>query len=219
MNSVIYTRTYSSLPICREEVLRYSGCRKSEPEIEALIDSSIKEAAEVFTYKLCFREVIFSSDGGMCDFGLFKCRSDDLANNLSGCRSAILFAATVGIGIDRLTAKYSRLSPSKAIVIQALGAERVEALCNAFCDELEDKYCGTRSRFSPGYGDLPIDTQKELFSVLDCERKIGLTLNDSMLMSPTKSVTAIVGIGKSGVSDKNKCSACDKKDCTYRGVI
>lgn len=51
-----------------------------------------------------------------------------------------------------------------------------------------------KPRFSAGYGDLPLEVQKDIFRVLDCPRKIGLTLNDSLLMSPTKSVTAIVGI-------------------------
>jgi cobalamin-dependent methionine synthase I len=51
-----------------------------------------------------------------------------------------------------------------------------------------------RPRFSPGYGDLPLELQTNLFKVLDCQHFIGLTLNDSMLMSPSKSVTAIVGL-------------------------
>jgi len=52
-----------------------------------------------------------------------------------------------------------------------------------------------KPRFSPGYGDLPLETQREIFDVLDCSRRIGLMLNDSLLMSPTKSVTAFVGVG------------------------
>lgn len=52
----------------------------------------------------------------------------------------------------------------------------------------------TRPRFSPGYGDLPINMQKDIFAALDCPRKIGLSLNESLLMSPSKSVTAIIGV-------------------------
>ena len=53
-----------------------------------------------------------------------------------------------------------------------------------------------RPRFSPGYGDLPIEIQKDIFRALDCPRRIGLTLNENLLMSPTKSVSAIIGIVK-----------------------
>ena len=80
--------------------------------------------------------------------------------------------------------------------MQALGAERVEALCDAFCAEFE----GAKMRFSPGYGDLPLDTQRALFALLDCPRKLGLTLNESLLMSPSKSVTAIMGLAAKGES-------------------
>ena len=110
----------------------------------------------------------------------------------------VLFGASIGIEIDRLIAKYSRVSPLKALVFQAIGAERIERLCDEFSRDiakekgLEGKTC--RPRFSPGYGDLPIEMQREIFKVLDCQRKIGLTLNASMIMSPTKSVTAIIGV-------------------------
>ena len=80
-------------------------------------------------------------------------------------------------------------------MFQALGAERIESLCDTFCNDMNNEL-GVRlkPRFSAGYGDLPLEVQKDIFRVLDCPRKIGLTLNDSLLMSPTKSVTAIVGI-------------------------
>ena len=56
--------------------------------------------------------------------------SADLARYLGGCRRVVLFAATVGVAPDRLIQRYSRVSPSKALVMQAVGAERVEALCD-----------------------------------------------------------------------------------------
>ena len=52
-----------------------------------------------------------------------------------------------------------------------------------------------KPRFSPGYGDLSLEVQKEIFSLLDCPRKIGVSLGDSLLMTPSKSVTAIIGYG------------------------
>jgi cobalamin-dependent methionine synthase I len=107
----------------------------------------------------------------------------------------LVFAATVGVGVDRAIAKYSRIAPSKAFMLSALGAERIEALCDAFCREYAfEKNVALTPRFSSGYGDCPLDVQRQIFYLLDCPKNIGLTLNDSMLMSPTKSVTAFVGI-------------------------
>ena len=118
-----------------------------------------------------------------------------LLNN--NCTSIVLFAATLGIGIDRLLLKYNRTSPATALCIQAIGAERVEALCNAFSLELKEKFAtlgrSLTPRFSPGYGDLPLSLQRDIFAALECEKHLGLTLNNSLLMSPTKSGTAIIG--------------------------
>ena len=66
--------------------------------------------------------------------------SQGLCRNLQGCDKVILFAATVGLAPDRLIARYGRLSPTKALCMQAIGAERIESLCDAFCDELAADY-------------------------------------------------------------------------------
>ena len=112
----------------------------------------------------------------------------------------MIFAATIGVEIDRLITKYSRLSPAKAFCCQAIGAERVEELCDDFCESVNEKLGAggemLKPRFSPGYGDLPLETQKMIFSLLDCPKRIGVTLGDSLLMSPSKSVTAFAGITK-----------------------
>jgi hypothetical protein len=110
---------------------------------------------------------------------------------------------------------------SDAVLYQAIAAAMIENYCDqidtAFAAQIASQGGRTRSRFSPGYGDLPLELQKDLFRVLDCPRKIGLSLNESLLMSPSKSVTAIIGIGGRAEEEKNKCSACEKSDCAYRG--
>ena len=125
-------------------------------------------------------------------------KSEYLKKNLSGCTSAIVFAATVGIGIDRLIARYLPVSPAKALVLDGIGAERVESLCDRFNGDMAQakalEGCSLRPRFSAGYGDFNIEVQRDIFRLLDCPKKLGLSLNDSMLMSPSKSVTAIIGV-------------------------
>lgn len=178
----------------KKEILRYMGCRGTSDELDALISSCLDECANAFRYGVCYTETPVCIDGDRISFGSVGVTSHSLAKNLSECKGAVIFGATVGLEIDRLIAKYGRISPSRAVALQALGAERVEALCDCFCRELEHKLGRLRPRFSPGYGDLPLSFQKDIFSLLDCPRRIGLTLNDSLLMSPSKSVTAIVGV-------------------------
>ena len=193
--TAIITKIYKAPPISEKEALRYAGCRAADEETLKLLRSCIDETEDKLTYNVCYGEFPVSINGGLHNFGAFSVQSADLAKNLYGCESVLLFAATVGVGIDRLISKYSRISPARSVIIDALGAERIEALCDALCEDfaLENK-ANLKPRFSPGYGNLPLEAQKDIFAVLDCPRKIGLSLNDSLLMSPTKSVTAFAGI-------------------------
>lgn len=177
--------------INKKEILRYAKSPTSSEEISALLDEVISACRDVFEYKVCYTLLSVETCGEICDFGDFKIKSRDLSKFLKENKKVMLFAATLGVGIDRLINKYSRISPAKALLIDAFATERIEALCDAFL--LESGI--NSSRFSPGYGDLPLCAQREIFSVLKCEKNIGLTLNESLTMSPAKSVTALTGIG------------------------
>lgn len=194
MSITVLTKIYDPPEINRKEILRYAGCKEANGEIISLLDDSIKETADKLTYKVCFCELSVNICGNICDFDAFKVESSDLALNLKDCKRVILFAATVGLELDRLIARYSKISPAKALLIQSVGAERIEALCDGFSEDIKRAGGILKPRFSPGYGDLPLDTQEKIFAVLCPFKNIGLTLNDSKVMSPSKSVTAFMGI-------------------------
>lgn len=221
MNSAVLNKTYEAPPFCEREILRYVGCKEADNELSNLMELCINEVKNKLTYKVCYCELPLRVDGNICDFKVFRLKSEKLAVNLRGCKRVLLFAATVGVEVDRLIAKYGRIAPSRALIFQAIGAERIEALCNAFCEDIaKERGMGIRPRFSPGYGDLSLAAQKDIFSVLDCSRRIGLSLNSSLLMSPSKSVTAFAGLCDIEENPtKNKCSACDKKDCSFRSIL
>ena len=180
-------------PINISDVLRYAGGKEDEKTV-ALIKECLKEAESTLSFGLCYRIFSVKITNRLCDFGAFKVTSSDLAKNLAGCHKVCIFGATLGAGFDRLLIKYSRLSPAKALILQGIGAERIEALCDAFCEHLRGEGYSLKPRFSAGYGDLSLSTQKKIFTHLPLEKMLGITLNDSLLMSPTKSVTAFVGI-------------------------
>ena len=190
----ITQKTCAAPALDRREILRYAGARFADEALDRLLDDCLDEALPVLTYKVCSLRAPISIVGSSVVFASLSFTSAALAKNLNGCGEAVLFAATVGLGIDRLIARYKSLSPSKSLMLQAIGAERIESLCDTFCDGLEAEGMKLRPRFSPGYGDLDISCQRGIFDLLGCEKRIGVTLNGSMLMSPSKSVTAIVGI-------------------------
>ena len=196
----------------RKEILRYAGGKgETGAELSALLEECLTECKSDFSPRVCFRVLEREAF-----FHLFdkEQKSRLLQTRLQGCDRVLIFAATVGIGIDRRILKYASISPAKALLFQAVGAERIESLCEVFCQEVSQSYGETTARFSAGYGDFPLTTQSRFFELLDCARAIGLTLTDSLLMTPTKSVTAVIGLGKN--TKENGCSACTKEDCEFR---
>ena len=215
---------YPLPPVCRSEVLRYAGCCSETPELSALLTQTILEAQPLITPGLCWQSFPLKAEGNVLDFTFASTDSPSLARHLSGCERVVVFAATVGLPIDRLIYRYGKTAPAKALLLQAIGAERIEALCDSFQEQIRQEAAkeglSITSRFSPGYGDLPLAFQQEIFRILDCPRKIGLTLNDSLLMSPSKSVTAIIGIGMSAHMDcAAGCARCAKTDCIHRRTL
>ena len=191
-------KTYPPPPICEKEILRYMGVPCDDGRYTDLIRECMASAVGVLDYKVCYTELPISVLDDAVDLGFALVRSDSLRRALVGCRSIILFAATVGIGMDRLIVKSAVRSPLYELVSSAIGTERVESFCDEFCRELaldmSRRSCGIRPRFSPGYGDLPLELQRDVFRVLDCPKNIGVSIGQSLLMTPQKSVTAIVGI-------------------------
>ncbi|MBR2296223.1 MAG: hypothetical protein IKA43_02325 [Clostridia bacterium] len=120
-------------------------------------------------------------------------KSHSLSVNLKRCKSVYVFAATLGIEVDRLIDRYSKILQAKASVCHAVGSALIESFCDYVNETLTNGKKSTR-RFSPGYGDLGLEYQGVVLNALDAERKIGIILNDSLLMTPSKSVTAIIGI-------------------------
>ncbi len=199
----VYTKSFILPEIDRREVMRYAGIvphsgEEPSAELSAILDECIAMCESTFATRVCYCEAKIAAEDACVDLGFCKVDSRHLSKNLVGCESAVIFAATAGNEIDRLIAKQGVISPARAVILNAVGAERIEALCEEFNSEIKKEKQALGfvcvPRFSPGYGDLPLEFQKDIFALLDCHKRIGLTLNESLLMSPSKSVTAIIGV-------------------------
>lgn len=133
----------------------------------------------------------FDNDCIDCGFGKFK--SATLIKNLQGCKEAFVFAVTLGLGVDRLLTQLSLVSPSRHFICDALASAMAEAAAEK-TEEIIKENLDCRPRFSPGFGDLSLEFQPQILNLLNAQRLLGITTNKTFLMSPTKSVTAIVGI-------------------------
>lgn len=205
----------------REEALRYLGCGGAQPDeaTAALLEERIRAVEEAAEPRWTALEVSLTLRPGMVELGDWSIRSEKLRAHLEGCTSALLFGATLGVGVDRLIARSAAGRVAQAAVDQAVAAALIEAVCDHACDQLAGQYPGKylRPRFSPGYGDFPLTDQPELLRRLDGPRKIGLTATDSCLLAPIKSVTAVIGVADTpGKCHAGGCATCSKTNCAFR---
>lgn len=179
-----------------------------------LIEECTDEFLNAANFTACFSSVPVTDGKIVLNGHSIVCNS--LKKNLSGCEKAYILAATTGIEAHRLLKKNSVISPLKGIVTDCVGSAAIEA----FCDKINlsfDNPDFLRPRFSPGYGDMPLECQKIIIDFLQTSKTIGISLTESLMMIPIKSVTAVIGIGK----EKRKCTGsdcmtCSRTRCPYR---
>ncbi len=193
MTAKVLTKAPVPCAVNEEELLRYAGAKEATLSHDVML-SVIEQYLPKLTYRAAYTELDVSISGNTVDLGAFSVKSKTLARSLSGCHKVILVAATVGSAIDREISALSLVSPAKAHMLDALGSERVESLLNSLTEELRRDGKELSPRVSAGYGDIPLELQRDIFRVLEPECKIGLYLTPSLLMSPMKSVTAFIGI-------------------------
>lgn len=213
------------MEIDKKEVLRYLGYRKmQEPEeiISSLIYSCIEELQNAVTMKSIYHIFCLNVEENKIQIGdTFFVTSKNLSKNLQDCKEIILFAATLGIQPDLIMKRYTLTDMARVAVLQAVAATMIEQYCDecqkSIEKEQEKRNLYLRPRFSPGYGDFDIQHQKQMISILDCPRKIGLTLTDSFILAPSKSVTAVIGLSQKKKDCHIKgCEACNQLNCAFR---
>ncbi|MDY4813331.1 MAG: vitamin B12 dependent-methionine synthase activation domain-containing protein [Ruminococcus sp.] len=205
--------TLSSLD--RAEALRYMGGHGVNPDdiTKALMDKAEEEILKICRPVYTFTEIPKDSPalGG-----------EDIRKVIEKSEKVVLIAATLGIYVDKLIRKWQIADMAQAVVIDSMASVAIEQFMDKIELELSKRYSGYyfTNRFSPGYGDYPLEKQKEIIKLLNTEKKLGLNLTESLMLNPTKSVTAVIGMGKEEIKEKSsctsKCSRCKNKNCPYR---
>lgn len=179
-----------TVTVNENELRRRLGC---PPDDVILIPKCLDELKKCASFKYTCRFSDVNISNGVTTFDFGQTWSGDLSKNLLGCRRVCILAITLGSETDRLIMKLSKISPAEAFITDAIASAMAESLCDRV-EKLVLNNAPHRPRFSPGYGDLPLDIQAPLLSFLNAEKTAGITLSKSLLMSPSKSITAIIGI-------------------------
>lgn len=211
----------TALEPSREEILRYLGFHGQNPDenTKALIEEMIRTVQNTAAVGVCFEKSACKVlDSGVCleKYALLL-PGADIKKHLSGCSEVILMALTLGIGIERKIREYEISDMTKAVILDCTASAMVEKACNQACKEFDTGGLYQTERFSPGYGDLPISLQADFLRILNAGRRIGLTANDSSLLLPRKSVTAVIGLSETPPKKADRCSSCRMRErCEYR---
>ena len=203
-----------------KEVLRYLVHDKQvidsdlKAQIERCINSVKSSSKPRLTYTV--RDVKDGIINGL-DLG-----GNDIKLLLSSCNQAIIMAATLGPEAEQMLRRAEVLNMSDAVILDSAQSTAIENVCDNFEAMMRQKYkeegLYLTDRYSPGYGDLPMESQKKILDILFTEKRIGLTLTPSNIMVPRKSVTCIIGISE----HKQRlvlrgCANCTlNRNCSFR---
>ncbi len=195
------------------QVARYLGYggKPLDAEMLAEIDIVNAQLRAVATPRIIHRT--FSLEGTLLQGTTLRLEGGDIAALLQTSHSCLLFALTLGRGVDQLLQRLQIQNLARAVVLDACASSMIECLCQDMDKDFRQQYQaqGTflTTRFSPGYGDLPLPTQDALCALLETPKTIGLTVASNHLLNPNKSITAIVGVSATPqATTRTACSYC-----------
>ncbi len=120
-----------------------------------------------------------------------------IRDHLAGCGSAYLVCGTLGAEFDAFHRRVSVSSGADALIVQAIGSALIEKTMDSLQDDIRQQLLPGETllgRYSPGYGAFPLSAQKTLLRLIDAPKAVGVSLTDSFLMVPSKSVSAVIGV-------------------------
>lgn len=208
-----------------KETRRYLGLHRPGGTVDHRLEESLhacgRELTAVAVPRAVWKRAELVREGkNVLSAGGIRLESRSLFRHLRDCRGVYLFAATLGAETDRLIRRAGLADMSRAVMLQACAASLLEAWCDEKCDELarqvEEEGLYLKPRFSPGYGDLSIACQQQLLEELEAPKRIGLTATAEQMLTPTKSVTALIGLTPDPQPCRTGCSTCKKTDCAFR---
>ena len=147
----------------------------------------------------------------------------DIARHVEGCARVVLLAVTLGTQSEMLLRRERALSATDGLLADACASSLVEQAANVLnghiVEEAAARGLAATTRFSPGYGDLPLSCQPAFLVASGADRALGICATAAHLLVPAKSITAVIGLcpGRGFVREGARCSTCPVADtCALR---
>lgn len=206
-----------------DEVLRYLGAGDRAPEdLRRMVEETAERLSAAIQPRYTFQVFDLTRAGEAFELaGAGVALTGRTAGRmLAQCGQAVLMACTLGARFDALLRAEQARDMARAVILDACGSALVESGCDAAERELSTRFPGRylTDRFSPGYGDLPLELQPSICAALDVTRRLGIHVTGSLLMNPGKSVTAVIGLSdRPQMARIRGCAYCAMREtCTLR---
>lgn len=202
----------------RSEILMYLNTPSLDENLSAMLEDCVKKLCAAAQPRTVYRVLPVEHTASGVLLGGLPLQGEDIALHLTGCKEAVLLAATLSAPVDALIRRASVTDMTLAVMYDAVAGAAVERVCNDLEAEIKAKYPYPyyTARFSAGYGDFPITQQGALVQMLDAPRKIGLTVTPAQTLLPMKSVTAVMGMSHEPVKDARRfCCGNSCEECPY----
>lgn len=210
--------------INKSEVIRYLGYGNASPDENTLklTEDMISLAVKTLSPKAIHG--VFEIDGKkICGSNLIL-NGEDISSHLHNAKKCIIFAATLGAKAEMQINLFQKNDMEKAVIFDAVCDAYIESFADSYCEKLRKQFKKDgfyiNTRFSPGYGDFSIEKQKDIVAALKSDKLIGLTVTDSFILLPRKSITALIGVFDTPPTGKTRgCDSCNMQDrCKMRGT-
>lgn len=220
------------LPLNKKEILRYLGYKRHQlltADLDALIEELMVEVQQVAKPRYYYQIHPIQVDPNKPAIQVGKTplllTGKSIYRQLRSADSVALLGVTLGIEVEQRIRQYEITDLTRSLILDSCCTEYIEKLTDlAECDieaAVKEQGWTLNRRFSPGYGDLPLETQKPFLEVLKASQHLGINLTPTYLMIPRKSITAVIGL----FADESKalpkrhrqfCGDCGQMACEFR---
>ena len=198
----------------KENALKYLGYLDNQVDsnTEILLNECLKELEQV-TPKFMYQIYTLTHHPLTIKELNLTINYPDLIDLFDSCDRIVIIACTLGLQLDQQLRYYSKINLTKMTVMDALASSYIEIKCDEY--EAKQNFGKRTFRFCPGYGNVPLELNKNLANALNCSKHIGLTVQESNILLPQKSMIGLIGLG-----DNRKEKTCQNclhiKDCNFR---
>ncbi|MEX2147685.1 MAG: hypothetical protein WED01_11805 [Candidatus Rokuibacteriota bacterium] len=214
------------LAIHPDEVLRFQGYKSGvdapSPDVLALFDEALALGHTLMTPRAVVRRLPVARDGDRLTADGVTLTIPRIAERWGPVEEIVAGVCTIGAALEtHVAALWEARELPLAMMLDSVGSGAVESLAeyvnDLLCQEGIARGVKVTNRVSPGYGGWDVAEQRRLWRLCPGDA-VGVTLNASCFMTPTKTITILAGAGAGARVDDyfSQCARCWMGDCAYR---